>query len=166
VRANARGIYDYVRAHMEYDKQTDGWGRGDTARACAVGKGNCSDYHSLFISIAQAKRIPARFHYGYSLKPGGEVGAHCWASFHTDEGWVPVDISEADKDPSRSDYFFGTLSENRVLVSTGRDLTLAPPQHAAPLNFLIDAYVEVDGQPLDPAAVAVTAKHTPAAAAP
>lgn len=154
----ARAIYDYVLEHMEYNKEAPGWGRGDTARACSVGKGNCSDYHSLFISLARATGIPARFHYGFALKPGGEAGPHCWAEFRDpDRGWVPVDISEADKDPSRADYFFGHLSTNRVLLSTGRDIVLAPPQNGRPLNFLILPHVEVDGQPHD--RVTVEASH-------
>ena len=146
----ARAIYDYVLEHMEYNKATPGWGRGDTARACDVGQGNCSDYHSLFISLARAAGIPARFHYGLSLKPNGVAGAHCWAAFYDKKnGWVPVDISEADKAPEKAEYFFGHLSENRVQLTTGRDITLTPPQEGAPLNFLINPYVEVDGQTHD-----------------
>jgi transglutaminase-like putative cysteine protease len=143
----ARGIYDHVLRHMEYNKDAPGWGSGDTSRACAVGKGNCSDFHALFISMARAANIPARFHYGYSLKPGGEAGAHCWAEFHDDNlGWVPVDISEADKNPASADYYFGHLSEDRIQFSTGRDIVLDPPQSNGPLNFFINPYVEVDGR--------------------
>jgi transglutaminase-like putative cysteine protease len=158
--AKARGIYDHVLQHMAYDKETPGWGRGDTARACDVGKGNCSDYHALFISMARASGIPARFHYGYSLKPGGEAGAHCWAEFLDEKlGWVPVDISEADKDPSRTDYYFGRLSENRILMTTGRDIILDPPQQGEPLNFFITPYVEVDGRPHEQ--LTCIARHRP-----
>jgi transglutaminase-like putative cysteine protease len=144
----ARAIYDHVLGHMDYDKKTPGWGRGDTARACDLGKGNCSDYHSLFISLARASGIPARFHYGLSLKPEGKAGAHCWATFHYKElGWVPVDISEADKDPSKKEFFFGQLSTNRIELTTGRDIMLSPPQRGPPLNFFIAPHVEIDGLP-------------------
>jgi transglutaminase-like putative cysteine protease len=154
----ARAIYDFVLAHMTYDKSMPGWGRGDTLRACDTRSGNCSDFHSLFISLARAAEIPARFHYGFSLAPDGAVGPHCWAEFHDSErGWVPVDISEADKDPSRSGYYFGRLSENRVNYTVGRDLVLTPPQKGPPLNFLIDPYVEVDGRPH--AGLKVEARH-------
>jgi hypothetical protein len=42
-------------------------------------------------------------------------GYHCWAFFHTeDRGWVPVDVSEPDKHPEMKDYYFGSLTEDRV----------------------------------------------------
>ena len=75
-------------------------------------------------------------------------GYHCWAKFHTeDRGWVPVDISEADKDPSKKDYFFGKLNENRIMFTTGRDIDLSPKQDGKPLNYFVYPYVEVDGKP-------------------
>ena len=36
----------------------------------------------------------------------------------------PVDISEADKDPSKNDYFFGTVCNSRVEMMVGRDFKL------------------------------------------
>ena len=60
---------------------------------------------------------------------------------------MPVDISEADKDPTKKDYFFGKLNENRINFSTGRDIELVPKQSGAPLNYFVYPYVEVDGKP-------------------
>ncbi len=60
----ARAIYHYVADHMAYDKSGTGWGRGDTNFACEVGKGNCTDFHSLFISLCRAQGIPAGFAIG------------------------------------------------------------------------------------------------------
>jgi len=57
---------------------------------------------------------------------------------------VPVDASEANKNPALREYFFGAHDENRVLFTIGRDIRLEPPQHGEPLNF---PYVEVDGRP-------------------
>ena len=52
-------------------------------------------------------------------------GYHCWADYYTDgKGWTPVDISEADKDPSKIDYYFGTVSNSRVEMMVGRDFKL------------------------------------------
>src|SRR5437879_241735 len=81
----ARVLYDVVNGHMKYDKPKDkpGWGRGDAVWACDNGFGNCSDFHSLFISLARAKKIPAKFEIGFLLpeKRGKEniEGYHCWA---------------------------------------------------------------------------------------
>lgn len=69
------------------------------------------------------------------------------AAFAAGIGWIPVDASEAAKDPSRREYFFGALDENRVEFSRGRDLVLNPPQQGEPLNYFIFPYAEIDGTP-------------------
>ncbi|MBI3324509.1 MAG: transglutaminase domain-containing protein, partial [Candidatus Omnitrophica bacterium] len=148
--ARAKGIYDYVRQTMAYDKTVPGWGRGDTRRACLLGKGNCTDFHSLFISMARAERIPARFKIGVVVpqEPSGVIpGYHCWAEFYEPgQGWVPVDASEAWKHPELADYYFGARDPNRFLISVGRDIQLVPRQQGMSVNIFFAPYVEVDGQ--------------------
>ena len=147
----ARALYRYVLGHMSYDMSGKGWGRGDVAYACNVGKGNCTDFHSLFIALALAEGIPARFQMGYPLPEAAEGPVlkpyHCWAEFHVaGRGWIAVDISEAWKQPAKADYYFGNLDPNRVLVSTGRDIRL--PRRSGPaLNYMIRPYAEADGKP-------------------
>jgi len=146
----ARAIYNYVLSRMDYDKSGTGWGNGDVLYACEFGKGNCTDFHSLFIAISRASNIPTRFKMGVPIpqESGRKMGAyHCWAEFYLDDkGWIPVDISEAWKYPQKADYFFGNLDEHRVLVSLGRDIQL-PSQKGPNLNYFINPYVEVDGKP-------------------
>ena len=155
----ARGIYDHVRRFMAYDKTVPGWGRGDTRRACLVGKGNCTDFHSLFISMARAAGIPAQFKIGVVIPPessGVIPGYHCWAEFYEEGwGWVPVDASEAWKHSELADYYFGATDPNRFLVSTGRDIRLVPKQQGGPVNIFFSPYIEVDGQPFSQANVEV-----------
>jgi transglutaminase-like putative cysteine protease len=151
--AAARLMYDLVNRHMTYGKPKDKpWGNGDSLYAADVCVGNCSDFHSLFITLARSQRIPAKFEIGFPLPPergSGDIpGYHCWAKFQLkDGGWVPVDISEANKDPKMKDYYFGNLTEDRVAFSTGRDLELVPKQDGPPVNFFVYPYVEVDGKP-------------------
>jgi transglutaminase-like putative cysteine protease len=152
--AKAHALYDYVFHTLRYDKSGAGWGRGDSLWACDAKHGNCTDFHSLFISMMRAEKIPARFEIGFPLPadaPKGVIpGYHCWAEFYVDgAGWIPVDISEAWKNQSKHDYFFGTLDANRMQFTIGRDLTLAPKQDGPPLNYFVYPYVEVDGQPYD-----------------
>ena len=152
----ARKLYDIVLAHMKYDKSIKGYGEGDVMRACEVGAGNCTDFHSLFISLARHKRLPARFEIGFPLpeksadgktQNGKIKGYHCWAWFWSPQhGWVGVDISEADKDPSKTEYFFGNLTEDRIAFSTGRDIKLVPNSKSGPLNYFVYPHVEVDGK--------------------
>ncbi len=147
----AHAIYDYVFANMRYDKTGTGWGRGDVLYACNAKKGNCTDFHSLFIAMARSQGIPARFEIGFPLPPtahSGEIaGYHCWADFFEPQrGWIPVDISEAWKHPEKRSYFFGALDANRVQFTMGRDLRLNPAQEGPPLNYFVYPYVEIAGK--------------------
>ena len=147
----ARAIYDYVFTTMRYDKSGTGWGHGDTLWACDSKRGNCTDFHSVFMSMARSQHIPARFEIGFPIpadKHFAEIpGYHCWAEFYTGQtGWVPIDISEAWKHQEKRDYFFGAHDINRVQFTMGRDLTLNPKQSGPALNYFVYPYVEVDGK--------------------
>jgi len=101
--------------------------------------------------MARSQGIPARFEIGFPLpsdKQSSEIaGYHCWAEFFNPQnGWIPVDISEAWKHPEKKDYFFGAYDTNRVQLSVGRDLKLNPEQQGDPLNYFIYPYVEVTGK--------------------
>jgi len=155
VRAKARALYDWVYRHMEYDKSTPGWGLGDIPYCLRIGKGNCTDFHSLFMALARASDIPTRWNLGFPLAYGPAKqdatvpvqGYHCWAEFWDPEaGWVPVDISEARKHPDLRDYFFGSLSGNRILFTRGRDLMLGTDM-AERQNYLIYPVARIDGVP-------------------
>jgi hypothetical protein len=85
--------------------------------ACNVKKGNCTDFHSLFIAIARSRGIPARFTIGFPLgaSSAGQIpGYHCWAEFYTGGQWVPVHASEAWKHPQLRNYYFGHLDADRI----------------------------------------------------
>jgi transglutaminase-like putative cysteine protease len=150
--AKAYAIYDYVIATMRYDKSGTGWGNGDAIWACTAKRGNCTDFHSLFIGMMRAAGIPARFEIGFPLPAdqhdGRISGYHCWAEFYIESyGWIPVDASEAWKHPDKKDYFFGAHDDNRVQFTVGRDIRLDPPQQGDPLNYFIYPYAELDGKP-------------------
>jgi len=123
------------------------FGNGNSIYACDIGVGNCTDYHSYFISLLRTMDIPTRFHMGFSIsnEDSGKVGGyHCWADFYVKgKGWSPVDISEADKVPEKSDYFFGTVDKNRVELTTGRDLELK--NYKKHVNFFIYPLIEGTG---------------------
>ncbi len=150
----ARAIYEHVVSTVTYDKTGQGWGRGDIYYACDARRGNCTDFHAIVIGYCRALGIPARFSIGLPLPPQhgqGEIkGYHCWAEFFTRQtGWVPVDASEAAKNPDKRAYFCGAHDENRVEFTRGRDLTLRPQQAGPPLNYFVYPYAEADGQPLE-----------------
>jgi hypothetical protein len=74
---------------MRYDKSGTGWGHGDTLWACDSKSGNCTDFHSVFLSMARSQKVPTRFEIGFPLpadKHSAEIpGYHCWAEFYIDK---------------------------------------------------------------------------------
>ena len=152
--ARARAIYDWVFENLEYKKVGTGWGNGDTFWACSERYGNCTDFHSLFISLARTEGIPARFEMGFPIPVGRDEGTiagyHCWVEFWLPEtGWFPVDVSEAYKHPEKRELFFGVQPPDRVHFSTGRDLRLGSGHRDRPLNYFIYPYVEIAGKRAD-----------------
>ena len=102
----ARKIYDWTLTNIDY------WVKyPDRLKASPVGSaeyclntktGNCTDFHSLFASLAQASGIPTKMVYGSLLKPtlnGVDVDGsyHCWIQFYAPNlEWVTLDVSLAD----------------------------------------------------------------------
>lgn len=133
--------------HADKDGGDYTFGNGNSIYACDIGVGNCTDYHSYFMSLGRTLEIPVRFHMGFPIpsEPEGIVGGyHCWADFYIDgEGWYPVDISEADKQPEKSDYYFGTVCNNRVEMIVGRDFKLEGYENEI-ANLFIYPIMEVE----------------------
>ncbi len=153
-------LFKLVDQHLTYNKVGTGWGNGDVLWVCDSRYGNCTDFHSLFISLARSQGVPSRFEIGFPIPNDAEQGAvggyHCWAFFFTQKrGWVPVDISEADKHPSMKEYYFGSLTQDRVTFSVGRDIELVPKSENGPLNYFIYPHVEVDGTPVSSKQIAL-----------
>jgi len=152
-RTKARLLYDHILDTFSYDKSGTGWGRGDALYACNVRKGNCTDFHSLFIGQARALGIPARFIMGLALpedRTEGVISGYlCWGEFYLPQtGWCPVDVAQASKFPQKKEQCFCELDQHRVAFTIGRDIKL-PESAAGPLNFIIYPYVEIDGRPHD-----------------
>lgn len=147
----AKLLYNHVVDTMVYDKKsTTGWGRGDVLYACDARTGNCTDFHSLFIGLSRAEKIPSRFVIGFPIpehkKEGKISGYHCWAEFYiNDKGWIPIDASEAFKNPQRKNFYFGSLDPNRVSFTIGRDIPLKTGDgKIKKVNYLVYPYVFVN----------------------
>ena len=149
----ARALYDYIIDNMRYMKFGN-YGNGDAVYACDSKTGNCTEFHSFFISLARSAGIPARFSIGASIPSdrdeGGIDGYHCWAEFYAEGKWWPVDISEANKYTALATYYFGRHPANRIELSRGRDLLVEPGPQSGPINFLAYPILEIDGQQVIP----------------
>lgn len=143
----ARALYDYIIDNMRYMKYGT-FGTGDANYACDLKTGNCTEFHSFFISLARSSGIPARFAVGASIpserNEGGIDGYHCWAEFYAEGKWWPIDISEANKYTALATYYFGHHPANRIEFSRGRDLLVQPAPASGPINFLAYPLVEIN----------------------
>ena len=153
---HARALYDYIIDNMRYMKSGK-YGTGDAVYACDALRGNCTEFHSLFISLARSAGIPSRFAVGASIPSdrdqGGIDGYHCWAEFYAEGKWWPVDISEANKYTALATYYFGRHPANRIEFSRGRDLQLEPGPSSGPINFLAYPVMEIGKNPAFPKTV-------------
>ena len=149
----ARALYDYIIDNMRYMKSGT-YGTGDAVYACDALTGNCTEFHSLFISLARSAGIPSRFAVGASIPSdrdeGGIDGYHCWAEFYAEGKWWPVDISEANKYTALATYYFGRHPANRIEFSRGRDLRPEPGPYSGPINFLAYPVMEIGKTPAFP----------------
>lgn len=80
--------------------------------------GVCQDFAHLFIAVARAMGVPARYVSGYIHAPDAATAAsHAWAeAWVPGKGWVGYDATH----PVRT-------SENHVRLAVGRDYTDAAP---------------------------------------
>jgi transglutaminase-like putative cysteine protease len=145
----ARALYDYVVDNVRYAKQGK-YGTADANFACDAKSGNCTEFHSLFISLARSAGIPARFEVGAAIPSerdqGGINGYHCWAEFYADGQWWPVDISEANKYSNLATYYFGHHPANRISFSKGRNLLFTPTPEQGAFAFFAYPHLEVGQQ--------------------
>jgi len=146
--AKARALYDYISDSLRYAKEGT-YGTADAQYACDAKSGNCTEFHSLFISLARSISIPARFAVGAAIPTerdqGGIDGYHCWAEFYAEGKWWPIDISEANKYAALSTYYFGHHPANRFELSKGRQINLIPTPSDGPASFFAYPIMEKEG---------------------
>jgi transglutaminase-like putative cysteine protease len=102
----ARQLYDWVLANIDYwvkdPKNKKASPVGSTEYCLTTKTGNCTDFHSLWTSLARAAGIPTRMVYGSFFKKeldgqDADQSYHCWPEFYAPGiGWVPHDVAVAD----------------------------------------------------------------------
>ncbi len=140
--------------HYSKDPTKPTCGIGDADTCMEKGGGCCTDLHSLFISLARARGIPARMEMGYRINPKNEgqvydPGYRCWVEYFVPNyGWIPADIVEADApDGMGPARWFTGLTERRLWLNEGREFNLRPTQAGGPVNTMIIGHAEIDGKP-------------------
>jgi len=63
---------------------------------------------------------------------------------------LPIDISQAWKNPKLADYYFGHNPANRFELTKGRDLVVDPEAASGPINFLAYHLLEMNDEVMKP----------------
>ncbi len=107
-------IYDFVTRHITYEKQDHELG---AKYAYLSGKGDCTEFATLFAAMCRSQGIPVRLVDGYLCEPNTTAG-HIWTEFYIPPyGWVPADPTGDDTTNSR--LFFGHRGSNVLILSKG-----------------------------------------------
>jgi transglutaminase-like putative cysteine protease len=104
--AASRRIYDWVLGNIEYwvkdPSKLKASTTGSTDHCLTTKTGNCTDFHSLYMSLSRAAGIPTRITYGSFFKgpldgQDADQSYHCWLEyFAPGVGWIPLDVAVAD----------------------------------------------------------------------
>ncbi len=137
----ARSLYDWTLKNIDYwvkDPNNKKASPVGSSEYCLSTKtGNCTDFHSLWASLARAVGIPTRIVYGSFFKAeldGQDVDQsyHCWIEFFAPEaGWIPLDVSVAD-------IYVGDFSINKDNETLVRRTT--PDGYRGPEPQKVDYY--------------------------
>ena len=102
----AHKLYDWVLKYADYWVKDPAHCKasttGSTEHCLATRTGNCTDFHSLWTSLARAAGVPTRMVYGSLFKQeldgkDTDQSYHCWPEFWAPElGWIPHDVALAD----------------------------------------------------------------------
>ncbi|NMC57834.1 MAG: hypothetical protein GYA51_00340 [Candidatus Methanofastidiosa archaeon] len=107
-------IYDFVIRHITYEKQKHELG---AKYAYYTGKGDCTEFATLFAAMCRSEGIPVRLVEGYLCDSDTRAG-HIWTELYIPPyGWIPADPTGDDKTNAR--FFFGRLGTNVLILSKG-----------------------------------------------
>lgn len=132
----ARRIYDWVLVNIDYWVKDPANKKaspvGSTEYCLSTRTGNCTDFHSLWTSLARAAGIPTRMVYGSFLKKeldgkDADQSYHCWPEFYAPGiGWIPHDVAVADI--FVGDFELTADNAAKVRLTTADGYTAADPR--------------------------------------
>ena len=160
-------LNEVLRRNASYLK-TGAYGVGSPIWFCLTGQGNCTDFHFTYLDVAARVELPGRFRIGIPLSPepdravpdAGEVpGYHCWIYLDGPLG-LAIDPSWEARLDAPTGTYLGRKLNDRVKLTEGSGLTLAPAIAGEPLPFVFGAYAESGGEAL-PRLYSTSAARTP-----
>ena len=109
-------FFDYVVNHMEYYNFLEE-DRG-AEKALKQGKGDCTEYSELMVTLSRVKGIPAKIIKGFIPLNDGGLGYHNWVEVYFSQyGWVAFDPTHADHPNSKTTF---STMENKYIECSDR----------------------------------------------
>ncbi len=114
----AKKAYEYVGSNYRYLNAYTGLHPVSTI--LRNNGGDCGNLSSLFISLMQARNIPAR----HLVAVSPRQNYHAWAEFYLDKvGWVPVDVTYKNK--NRNGDYFGNYNISTAHIVLHKRLNMS-----------------------------------------
>jgi len=137
-------IFEFVKDTLDY-KIFYFQDRG-AKKALKEGKGDCTEYSELMVTLCRAKKIPARIVEGIIPHTIGRVGYHNWVEvYFPDYGWVAFDPTWADH-PKASTTFYRMKNSYIQLTNQRFVKHIHAPECNVPFSlFLRDSCGDVRG---------------------
>jgi len=118
-----RNIHDFVVGHMNYTNNLSET-RG-AKKSLSSGKGDCTEYSELMVTLCRAKGIPARIVMGLVDVNYNKNPRHNWVEVYFEKlGWVPFDPTFSDCGREDCLNNFENLSGERIYFSYDRHIPL------------------------------------------
>jgi transglutaminase-like putative cysteine protease len=147
----ARKFYDWISDHIQYSFAPEYSTVRNLGERCLTRRcGDCGMETFVFMTLCRLSGIPARWQSGWTIFPGAE-DIHDWCEIHlAPYGWVPVDpymgiyarqlatALEPDARRQLRDFYFGGLSQYRVIVNSDHCQALVPAKpsfRSDPVDF-------------------------------
>jgi tetratricopeptide (TPR) repeat protein len=109
-------VFDYVVSHLDYYRFEE-QDRG-AKKALKQGRGDCTEYSELMITLCRAKHIPAKIIMGLVIDQNGVIGYHNWVEVYFSQyGWVAFDPTHADGKRARTAF---ESMENKYIALSDR----------------------------------------------
>jgi transglutaminase-like putative cysteine protease len=83
----ARLVVAWLQKNLVYEVTPESL---DALTILTRGRGDCTEYSILAVSLLRAAGVPAELREGMALD-GGEMVAHAWVAFHDGTGWREID---------------------------------------------------------------------------
>jgi tetratricopeptide (TPR) repeat protein len=116
-----KSIFNYVTGSLDYHIFYD-QDRG-AKKALKDGRGDCTEYSELMVTLCRAKKIPARIVMGLIPSSSGKVGHHNWVEvYFPSYGWVAFDPTWGDSPKGTTTFYamkntYVQLSNKRYIQS-------------------------------------------------